>query len=587
MSYLRLIKDKAQEISKDVCSALDVDVTITDENLVRICGTGSFSSMINKYSPENSIFAQVLNEKKPLTVKARERDPICRTCSNYDKCDEISNMAYPIIVDDKVMGIVSFAAFNKKQLDLMQKKWKQYFKLLERIATILEKEIINIKMANTLIIQKAEINELINSIDRGILIADISNKITHINSKALEMLRLDLTKDKIIGKRVNKIIKGIKIGKAEERQVIDVWEINGYKARFLYRITEVSLEGQKLSTLIDFMSLTEIINTAMHYTANEGITFSHIIGNSSCLKETIERSKIVAKSESTVLLQGESGTGKELFARAIHNASSRRNGPFIAINCSAIPENLLESELFGYERGAFTGASEGGKIGKMELANNGTLFLDEIGDLPLHLQPKLLRALQGQEITRIGGKTGIKINIRIISATHKDLYKLVKSRQFREDLYYRLNVIPLLIPPLRERENDVIILSEYILEKLSHKMDIKQKKLSREVEDKFLSYSWPGNVRELENVLEYAANFSKTQMIKLNDLPEYILRDDKKHRGGLLENGLTLDEMVRQYEKNILHKYIDFYGDTVKSKKKIAKKLGIGLTTLYRKLGES
>ena len=469
----------------------------------------------------------------------------------------------------------------------MQKKWKQYFKLLERIATILEKEIINIKMANTLIIQKAEINELINSIDRGILIADISNKITHINSKALEMLRLDLAKDKIIGKRVNKIIKGIKIGKAEERQVIDVWEINGYKARFLYRITEVSLEGQKLSTLIDFMSLTEIINTAMHYTANEGITFSHIIGNSSCLKETIERSKIVAKSESTVLLQGESGTGKELFARAIHNASSRRNGPFIAINCSAIPENLLESELFGYERGAFTGASEGGKIGKMELANNGTLFLDEIGDLPLHLQPKLLRALQGQEITRIGGKTGIKINIRIISATHKDLYKLVKSRQFREDLYYRLNVIPLLIPPLRERENDVIILSEYILEKLSHKMDIKQKKLSREVEDKFLSYSWPGNVRELENVLEYAANFSKTQMIKLNDLPEYILRDDKKHRGGLLENGLTLDEMVRQYEKNILHKYIDFYGDTVKSKKKIAKKLGIGLTTLYRKLGES
>src|SRR5699024_2742206 len=198
--------------------------------------------------------------------------------------------------------------------------------------------------------------------------------------------------------------------------------------------------------------------------------FDSILGNSAKAKEVVELAKQVAKSKSTVMIRGASGTGKELFARAIHNSSKRKDKPFIAINCSSIPQELFESELFGYDSGAFTGASKGGKIGKFELANNGTLFLDEIGDLPIHLQPKLLRVLQDECFVRLGGKELISVNFRLITATNKNLEEMVEKGQFRDDLYYRINVIPIEIPPLRQRGDDINILSEYGLEKYLEKL---------------------------------------------------------------------------------------------------------------------
>ncbi|MFL6517143.1 MAG: sigma-54 interaction domain-containing protein, partial [Bacillus sp. (in: firmicutes)] len=234
--------------------------------------------------------------------------------------------------------------------------------------------------------------------------------------------------------------------------------------------------------------------------------FNDLIGKSSTFLATKKLAERISGSNSSVLLIGDSGTGKELFAHAIHNSSMRASLPFVAINCASIPEHLLESELFGYDDGAFTGAKKGGKKGQFEIANNGTLFLDEIGDMPLSMQSKLLRVLQEKEIQRVGGQKSIAVDVRIIAATHRDLEMLVEEGKFRQDLYYRLNVIKIEIPPLRERKEDIPLISQSLLKKLEGKFYRKGIELSTVVEERLMEHSWPGNIRELENVLERSIN---------------------------------------------------------------------------------
>jgi len=242
------------------------------------------------------------------------------------------------------------------------------------------------------------------------------------------------------------------------------------------------------------------------------------------MQEVFKTALKAAKTKATILLTGESGTGKELIAKAIHFESDRSKGPFIAINCAAIPENLLEAELFGYEKGAFTGALIS-KPGKFELANGGTIFLDEIGDLPLHLQAKLLRVIQDKTFERIGGTKSIKVDIRIIAATNKDLEEMVKDGSFREDLYFRLNVIPIYLPPLRERKEDIPLLIDHFLKKFNEEYG-KNINITKEAMEKLVNYSWPGNVRELENTIERLVILAEGNEITLNDLPFYIRQED-------------------------------------------------------------
>jgi Nif-specific regulatory protein len=242
-----------------------------------------------------------------------------------------------------------------------------------------------------------------------------------------------------------------------------------------------------------------------------------IVGRSRQILEVLDLVHRVAPTNATVLLRGESGVGKEVFARAIHFLSPRANKPFIAVNCSAIPENLLEAELFGYEKGAFTGAYST-KKGKFELASGGTIFLDEIGDMPLSLQVKLLRVLQEKEIERLGGNKPIKVDVRIIAATNRNLEELIKKGEFREDLYYRLNVVPIFIPPLRERKEDIPILVQHFLE-IFKKEYGKEVRISSEVMDTFVSYSWPGNVRELQNVIERMVILDTDGILTKDELP--------------------------------------------------------------------
>lgn len=595
MSYLKLIDDKIQSLAESLSSILNVETTVVDSSLLRIAGTGDFYHRINESSPENSLFAKVLKNGKPEFNIYEKDNAVCRSCSYGDTCKERKSMIYPIKVEEENIGVVCFASFNPVQDQLMLSKKEEYMDMLKHFAESIEKEIISIKMINKLNMGIAEINGVINSINRCIIILNKEQRIIHINSKAIRILNINFSANKIINRKISDIIKNFKVEDTNNKELVGNWTIENRILKVLYKVNYIILDQKNISTLIDFDALDEIINIALTYNNDNVITFENIVGCSQVMQDVIDKAKIAAKSDSTIFLYGASGTGKELFARSIHNASFRKDGPFIAINCATLPENLIESELFGYEKGSFTGASPKGKIGKFEQANNGTLFLDEIADLPLHLQAKLLRVLQEKKIDRIGSTTPTDINVRIISATHKNLQELVRKNQFREDLYYRLNVIPLSLPSLKERDEDVLLCTEYIIKKLCNKMNKPQKYISKDIEKKFLNYSWPGNVRELENVLEYAINFSNDDEIGEEDLPEYFLSDiakaETKYEYVDVEaidiNSLrSLDEMTRDYEKKILKRLLDLYGDTTEGKRTIAKKLNMSITTLYRKLND-
>ncbi len=279
----------------------------------------------------------------------------------------------------------------------------------------------------------------------------------------------------------------------------------------------------------------------------ERYDFSHIIGTSNQMRQVFEQVTKVARTDTTVILRGESGTGKELIAHAIHYNSHRSNAPFIKVNCAAIPETLLEAELFGHEKGAFTGA-HGRKKGRFELANGGTLFLDEIGDLSFATQVKLLRALQEREFERLGGTETIKVDVRVITATNKDLEKAIQEGQFREDLYYRLNVFSIFIPSLRERKSDILLLAEHFLEKYERKHNKRIRRISTPAIDMLMSYHFPGNVRELENVIERSVLVCDTNVLHGHHLPPTL----QTAEGSDTITRLTLISSVEGYERDLI-----------------------------------
>lgn len=306
-----------------------------------------------------------------------------------------------------------------------------------------------------------------------------------------------------------------------------------------------------------------------------------IISVSKDMEKVKMRALQVAHSDSTILLTGESGTGKGLLARTIHKESTRADKPFISVNCAAIPEMLLESELFGYEKGAFTGAERSGKPGKFKLADKGTIFLDEIGDMPLHLQAKLLTCLQNRRIDPVGSTQPVDVDVRVIAATNKDLEKMIFEKKFREDLYFRLNVIPIHIPPLRERPKDIDALLDYAIHKFTSRFNKNITGISPEARKVLNSYSWPGNIREIENAIEYAVNMEETDEIQLANLPDNIISNVPVSEG--LMQG-SLKSQLELAERRIISGCLEETGRTLHGKREAAKLLGISESTLYRRL---
>lgn len=306
-------------------------------------------------------------------------------------------------------------------------------------------------------------------------------------------------------------------------------------------------------------------------------TFDKIIGKNESFVSVIEYAKKISDSTSTILMTGESGTGKEVFAQAIHNWGDRRNETFIAVNCGAIPSNLIEAELLGYDEGAFTGAKKGGNAGKFEMASGGTIFLDEIGEMALETQVRLLRVIEEGVISRVGSSKQIPVNVRIIAATNKDLKKEVEIGSFRKDLFYRLNVLPICLPPLRDRKEDIPLLVDYYMHRISKKLNKKKVKINSSVISKFVEYEWPGNIRELQNVVELMVNTEK--------IPEEILQIYKEPavgKKGIIESPIRIENMkLEDVEKDHIIKVLKIFSGNISL---AAKAMGIGRNTLYRKM---
>lgn len=434
---------------------------------------------------------------------------------------------------------------------------------------------------------------ILDSLYDGILIIDSEGIVRYINPAYTRITKVK--EEDIIGKKLSDVRKGsyltevIKSGKLqlnvhrkmdEVEYIVNMVPIYGKKNKVLGGISLLN-ELNDVYKLTEKLNLSKIIiqNLKEHVKSlgSGKYNFDDIIAVDKKSVEIKEFAKRIALTDSNVLITGESGTGKELYASAIHNFSLRKDFPFIPVNCASFEKSLIESELFGYEEGTFTGAKKNGKTGLFQLANGGVLFLDEIGELEYGLQGKLLRVLQEKSIRKIGGSKEIPIDVRLICATNKDLFKLMEEGKFRRDLYYRIAIIPLTIPPLRERKDDIPSLANKFISDLSQKYK-KDIFLSQEAIQLLKEYEWCGNIRELKNIIEFTFNMREEKVILKEHLPI------KVEENILDSEIIELNEYINKVEKEYINKAIAKYGDSVEGKKKAAKALGISLATFYNKL---
>lgn len=423
------------------------------------------------------------------------------------------------------------------------------------------------------------LDTIVNSIETGILTVNIDGAVISVNKEACTML--DLIEENIIHKNIKRILENwdniyeeVIRGKGYENKEVSFFIKD--KKRFNLSVYAIRDKDDSITGMTLVMKdIQKVYNMVNKYTGMSAkYTFSDIIGECEAIKKLKYYAKSIANSPSTVLIQGESGTGKELIAQAIHNSSDRKDFGFVAINCGAIPKNLIESELFGYEEGAFTGARKGGHPGKFELANNGTIFLDEIGEMPLDMQVSLLRVLQEGYVARIGGNKYIAVDVRIIAATNKNLKEEIEKGTFREDLYYRLSVIPIFVPPLRERIGDIPILIDHFLKIKALKLNKPVPTIHTSLYYKLLNHYWPGNIRELENCIENIVNMDGT--ISYNFSGKSV-RSSEVQEKKLDYNMCSLEE----WEKIAITKCIE---GCLGNLSNAAKVLGINRTTLYNKI---
>ena len=588
MSLLKKIQNYVKDYAEIIADILQCDVEIVDEDFVRIAGTGQYSENINELC-KGIVYKHVFESKKSRILINPKEDELCQECEHKDDCTETLEMSAPIFYKDKVIGIIGLVCFTEEDKRRLLKNMETYLKFTEKIADFISGKVFEVEEE----LEKKEImgimKQIINNYDKCVLIIDNEGKILDGNELALKELKIEsgfsLAYQKINIIPKNEALFGKEIFSAEINR--EKYSLIGT----LIPVSGFSKSEYKIFLFENFNFDKSKDNLKSKYASNN-VFLEDIISNSEKMLKLKERIKKIAKTQSTVLITGESGTGKELVARAIHNCSDRAKQPFIAINCGAIPENLLESELFGYVKGAFSGASNEGRVGKFELANNGVIFLDEIGEMPLFLQVKLLRVLQERTLVRIGSNKLINLNIRVIAATNKNLLKLVKEGKFREDLYYRLNVIPLKVPSLKERKEDVLLLGDYLNNKYSKLLGINKLIIDDEINNIFLKHSWPGNVRELENSIEFLSNMADENGNIDSDTREYLkknLKSNSKYEEKEISIAKAEDEdseiiTLEESEKRLISKALKIYGSDTTGKNICAEKLGIGIATLYRKI---
>lgn len=576
------IKDHVKKYAGAISSLVNVDVGVVDKNMVRVTGTGLYKN-IEGVSALGSVYKNTLLTGKTNIIENPRYHALCSECLDKNRCCEKLEIATPIYCNEEIVGVIGLVCFNDEQKEKILKDIDAYLNLTKQIA-----EFIGIKFyeyQENLMQKDRELtlNTIIDNMSKGVIISDCHNKITRINSIASRKLKIN---SNILGESMELISQNDSLMNEE----IFTLKINNNEYNVAGKIIPLKSFNKVKSNAFIFEDVKKISKNIVEFTGNNNIiTLNNIIGCSNATKTLKEDIKKIATTNSTVLITGESGTGKELVARSLHSQGDRRDKPFVVINCSAIPDTLLESELFGYVKGAFTGANQNGRIGKFELANSGVIFLDEIGDMPLYLQAKILRVIQEKKIERIGSNKSIDLDIKIIAATNVDLEKKITEQKFRRDLYYRLNVIPIKLLPLRERKEDIIPIVNNLIKKYNVLSSKYVHSFDENVKTALLNYDWPGNVRELENVIELMINMCENNNVLTADLlPDNILNQTPCSKSSFKNLDLKIDnyelEDFEKIEKEYIEKALIKYGEDTEGKKLIAKKMNIGLTTLYRKM---
>ncbi|EGO5070808.1 sigma-54-dependent transcriptional regulator [Escherichia coli] len=577
-SVLMQIQPTIQRFARMLASVLQLEVEIVDENLCRVAGTGAYGKFLGRQLSGNSrLLRHVLETKTEKVVTQSRFDPLCEGCDSKENCREKAFLGTPVILQDRCVGVISLIAVTHEQQEHISDNLREFSDYVRHISTIFVSKLLEDQGPGDNI--SKIFATMIDNMDQGVLVVDDESRIQFVNQTALK--KLGVVQNNIIGKpiRFRPLTFESNFTHGHMQHIVS-WDD---KSELIIGQLH-NIQGRQLFLMAFHQSHTSFSVA----NAPDEPHIEQLVGECRVMRQLKRLISRIAPSPSSVMVVGESGTGKEVVARAIHKLSGRRNKPFIAINCAAIPEQLLESELFGYVKGAFTGASANGKTGLIQAANTGTLFLDEIGDMPLMLQAKLLRAIEAREILPIGASSPIQVDIRIISATNQNLAQFIAEGKFREDLFYRLNVIPITLPPLRERQEDIELLVHYFLHLHTRCLGSVYPGIAPDVVEILRKHRWPGNLRELSNLMEYLVNVVPSgEVIDSTLLPPNLLNNGTTEQSDVTEvseahlslddaGGTALEEMEKQMIREALSRH--------NSKKQVADELGIGIATLYRKI---
>ncbi|EJG2423069.1 sigma-54-dependent transcriptional regulator [Escherichia coli] len=577
-SVLMQIQPTIQRFARMLASVLQLEVEIVDENLCRVAGTGAYGKFLGRQLSGNSrLLLHVLETKTEKVVTQSRFDPLCEGCDSKENCREKAFLGTPVILQDRCVGVISLIAVTHEQQEHISDNLREFSDYVRHISTIFVSKLLEDQGPGDNI--SKIFATMIDNMDQGVLVVDDESRVQFVNQTALKTL--GVVQNNIIGKpiRFRPLTFESNFTHGHMQHIVS-WDD---KSELIIGQLH-NIQGRQLFLMAFHQSHTSFSVA----NAPDEPHIEQLVGECRVMRQLKRLISRIAPSPSSVMVVGESGTGKEVVARAIHKLSGRRNKPFIAINCAAIPEQLLESELFGYVKGAFTGASANGKTGLIQAANTGTLFLDEIGDMPLMLQAKLLRAIEAREILPIGASSPIQVDIRIISATNQNLAQFIAEGKFREDLFYRLNVIPITLPPLRERQEDIELLVHYFLHLHTRRLGSVYPGIAPDVVEILRKHRWPGNLRELSNLMEYLVNVVPSgEVIDSTLLPPNLLNNGTTEQSDVTEvseahlslddaGGTALEEMEKQMIREALSRH--------NSKKQVADELGIGIATLYRKI---
>ena len=590
MIDLKEVKDYIEETVSVIALATGMDTIIGDLE-GNVLGDSSFELTKDTDRRENqyvltesaAIRKTIKDKKVHIMDDIRTGNPACNTCINAATCQINAGIAVPMYDGKDLIGGLLIYSYNEEGQNKIRNYSQEIIAFVEKLIDIFITKAKEQHDRETISTANEQLRLIIESLDEAVVAFDEKNEIINVNSRFYRQFGIPKGSLKK-AKDLNVIFNNEKLREFLDRSLEEkipdkaAFKDRGHELITIYK--PVYVDSKYKGALLYFKRGLDIYKDIATIKDNYfNVTFDDIAGVSKEMLHVKAEAKRFAKGPSNILIEGKSGTGKEMFARAIHNASLFSEGPFVPVNCAAIPENLIESELFGHKEGSFTGSMKGGKVGAFQLADGGTLFLDEIAELPLKLQPKLLRAIQEKRVQPIGSIKSVPVNIRIVAATNKNIREMVNNGEFREDLYYRINVIPLKLPELKERKSDIPILLDVFLEKFNSVLDKNIIGFDLGSKKTLMNYEWPGNVRELQNVVEYAVNSCNGK---------YITRENLPHNESIRisEPLLSKIQPLKEVEEYYIMEALRIYGTTAEGKAKAAKALGIGRSSLYRKLAE-